>query len=187
MTSSRVGERTLAASLIAFGLALGCATSASAEPDPTAPPAPPPAVATAPIEGDAAEPAVAACRQFAAALRVSTAYYNNFAYSIAGDGARVDYQDPAVTSDNVEGRAALRKSAAEALSASGTPGLQREISSPMRVWSLRATKLLIVMGVRGDGTTLNKAASELNDAATDAQMACANTGAQPLRGGQDRP
>lgn len=49
----------------------------------------------------------------------------------------------------------------------------------MQAWSLRATKLLIIMGVRGDGQTLNKAASELNDAATDAQLACANAGAQP--------
>ena len=65
-------------------------------------------------------PAVSACKQFDSALRVSSTYYNKFAYSIAGDGAQVDYRDPAVVSDNVDGRTALRKSAAEAMIASST-------------------------------------------------------------------
>ena len=138
--------------------------------------------------GGAAEPAVTASKQFTAALRVSSAYYNKFAYSIAGDGAQVDYHDPTVISNNVDGRTALRKSAAEALIASGTPGLQPEIAAPMRAWSLRATKLLMVMGLRLDGNTLNDAATALNADANDAQMACVTARAQPLiRGAKVQP
>lgn len=139
-------------------------------------------------DSGAAEPAATACKQFAGALRVSSAYYNKFAYSIAGDGARVDYQDPTVMGDNVDGRTALRKSAAEALIASGTPGLQPEIVGPMRSWSLGATKLLMAMGLRLDGNTLNNAATDLNTDATNAQMACVKAGARPLiRGFQHQP
>jgi hypothetical protein len=97
----------------------------------------------------------------------------------AGDGAHVDYLDPTVNSDNVDGRTALRKSAAEALNASATPGLQPEIANPMRLWSLHAAQLVIIMGVRGDGNALNNAANELNKEATNTQMACVNAGAQP--------
>lgn len=185
--------RVLAASVIVFGIALGGATTASADPDqtkppPPGPPPPGPPAATAPSAGGAAEPAVTACKQFTAALRVSSAYYNKFAYSIAGDGAQVDYHDPTVISNNVDGRTALRKSAAEALIASGTPGLQPEIAAPMRAWSLRATKLLMVMGLRLDGNTLNDAATALNADANDAQMACVTARAQPLiRGAKVQP
>jgi hypothetical protein len=168
----------LAASVIALGIGLGGATTASADPDQTMP-APGAPAATVPSDGGGAEPAVIACKQFDAVLRVSSAYYNKFAYSIAGD-AQVDYHDPNVMSDNVVGRTALRKSAAEALIASGTPGLQPEIADPMRSWSLRATKLLLAMGLRLDRNTLNDAATELNTHATNTQMACAKAGAQPV-------
>ncbi|MCV7025587.1 hypothetical protein H7I77_19900 [Mycolicibacterium novocastrense] len=186
--SSRISARTLAASLIAFSLGVGGATVASADPDRTEPPAPEPAPVGVPIEGEAAAPAKVACRRFNVAVRFSSAYYNNFANSIAGDGAQVDYQDPTVRNDNVDGRTALRKSVAEALSASGTPGLQPEIANPMRSWSLRAAKLVVAMGLHGNGDTLNNAATELNDEATKAQMACANADAQPIiRTHEDQP
>lgn len=185
LSSPQVRGRALATFLIAFGVGLAVAPTASADPnDAGQPPAPAPgpaaapgpAVVPAPVEGVAAQPAVAACKQFAAALRVSSKYYNEFANSIAGEGNYVDYQDPAVKSDNVDGRTALRKSAAEAWSASATPGLQPEIAAPMRSWSVDATKLLLVMGLRGGGDTLNHTATELNNDAENAQMACAAAG-----------
>ncbi|WP_231740231.1 MULTISPECIES: hypothetical protein [unclassified Mycobacterium] len=92
----------------------------------------------------------------------------------------MDYRDPAVRGDNVDGRTALRKAAGEALSASSTPGLQPEIADPMRSWSLHAAKLVVIMGVRGNGDTLNNAATELNKEAQNTQMACANAGALPV-------
>jgi hypothetical protein len=171
--------RVVTASLVAFSIGLGGAAAASADPDQTVAPTPGPPPITA-SDGGAAEPAVTACKQFARALRVSSAYYNKFAHAIAGDGAQVNYDDPKVIGDNVDGRTALRKSAAEALIASGTPGLQPEIADPMRSWSLRATKLLMAMGLRLDGNTLNDAATELNTDANDAQMACTNAGARPV-------
>lgn len=48
----------------------------------------------------------------------------------------------------------------------------------MREWSLRATKLLVIMGVRGGGDALNAAADDLNVDAREAQMACALHGGQ---------
>jgi hypothetical protein len=157
---------------MAFSVGLGGATTGSADPEQTVPPAPErPGIAAS---------AVTACTQFAGALRVSSAYYNRFARSIAGDGAEVDYHDPKIMSENEDGRTALRKAATQALIASGTQGLQPEIADPMRTWSLRATKLLIAMGLRLDGDTLNDAATELNNDATEVQMACANAGARTL-------
>lgn len=159
--SSHAVRQARAAALVVLGLSLSGAAIASAEPG--QPPAPASAVA---------------CERFAGAWRVSSAYYNAFAYSIAGTGAYVDYQDPTVRGNNVDGRTALRKAAAEALSASGTPGLAPEIAAPMRSWSLRATKLLLAMGLHGNGDTLNAAATELNMDATDTKMACAQAGAR---------
>ncbi|WP_234785292.1 hypothetical protein [Mycolicibacterium mucogenicum] len=74
------------------------------------------------------------------------------------------------------GRTALRKAAAAAMTASTTPGLQPEIAAPMRAWSVDATKLLLIMGLRGGGDTLDNAATELNNDAYDAQTACAAAG-----------
>lgn len=188
MRSLHVCGRVLTVSLVAFGIGLRFATVASADQDQPQPWTPSSPAVTVPADGGTAEAAATACKQFAAALRVSSAYYNKFAYSIAGEGARVDYQDPAVSSRNVDGRTALRKSAAEALRASGTPLLQPEIAAPMRSWSLRATRLLITMGLHLDGNALNDAATDLNTTANAAQMACVAAGAQPIiRGFSSRP
>jgi hypothetical protein len=43
----------------------------------------------------------------------------------------------------------------------------------MRSWSLSAAKLVLVMGVRGGGDTLNSTATDMNTTAHQAQMACA--------------
>lgn len=190
MRPTHIQGRAVASLLLAFGVGLAGAATASADPNadqtpgpvpapvagPAPAPAPGPVANTLPVGGDPAASAVQACKQFSAVLRVSSTYYNEFAYSIAGEGARVDYQDPSVSSANVDGRAALRKSAAEAWSASQTPGLPPEIAAPMRSWSLDATKLLLVMGLRGGGDTLNRTASELNTDANTVRMACAAAG-----------
>jgi hypothetical protein len=52
------------------------------------------------------------------------------------------------------------------------------VSDPITAWSLRATKLLVVMGLHGGGDSLNSNATELNSDAHDAQMACATHGAR---------
>lgn len=119
---------------------------------------------------------VEACAQFRTALDLAARSYDEFAYASAGQGDTVDYADQRVWRSNVVGRTALRETAHTALSLSRTPGLPDEVSGPMRAWSLHATKLLIVMGVRGGGDRLNAAASELNTDAQEAQMACAQHG-----------
>lgn len=118
-------------------------------------------------------PVADACKLFNAALDVAAVNYEEFAYATAGTGNLVDYRDPQVGRSNVVGRTALRQAAAAAMSAAGTPGLPAEVSSPMRTWSLRATKLLVVMGLHGGGDSLNSNVAELNKDANDAQMACA--------------
>ena len=130
-------------------------------------------VAAAPQSGD---PVADACRHFGAALNVAASNYEDFAYATAGNGNTVDYQDPNVWRTNVIGRTALREAAATALAAARTPGLPPEVADPMTAWSLRATKLLVVMGLRGGGDSLNSNANELNSDAHDAQMACATHG-----------
>jgi hypothetical protein len=127
---------------------------------------------------DAGDPIVNACRQFGVALNVAAANYEEFAYATAGNGNTVDYQDPNVGRTNVVGRTALRSAAATALAAARTPGLPAEVSDPITAWSLRATKLLVVMGLHGGGDSLNSNATELNSDAHDAQMACATHGAR---------
>lgn len=174
-------RRTSTSSLLVVAIGLLSAATALADPIPPELPTPTPAVAT-PAGNDPAAPAGLACGRFDALVRMSSAHYNNFAYSIAGNGAVVDYGDPKVNDDNAVGRTALRKAAGEALSTASAPGLVPEISNPMRSWSWHAAKLAVVMGVRGDGDTLNGAADELNDAARVTQMACAHAGAQPARG-----
>lgn len=124
---------------------------------------------------DPNSPASVACSQFAAALDGASVHYGQFADTIDGS-ARPNYSDPAVIDTNSLGRTALRQSAALALTAAGTPGLPPEIATPMRAWSLDATKLLLKMGLRGGGETLNVTATELNGDATAAQMACAAAG-----------
>jgi hypothetical protein len=189
----------LATSLIAFGVGLAVVPTASADPndatqtDTPAPgpgtgpaasvgqPAPGPgtdgpAATVAQASDDPGAPAPTACKQFAAALNYASINYEDFAYSIAGNGASVDYAKPDVQSNNVTGRTALRQAAAAALDASGTPGLQPEVADPMRAWSMSATKLLLVMGVHGNGDMINGAATDMNNNATNVQFACARAG-----------
>ncbi|MGV0815123.1 hypothetical protein ABQF34_24430 [Mycolicibacterium boenickei] len=149
-------------------------------PDPLAAPAPvgvpDPAAPPAPIAaGDANPAALTACSQFADALDNAATFYGDFADVIEGT-ERPDYADPFVNMSNVSGRTALRESAAQAMSAANTPGLAPDIANPMRSWSLDATKLLVKMGLRGSGNTLNITATELNEDAHNAQMACAMAG-----------
>lgn len=143
--------------------------------DPTADPQPAPAATAAAPQAVTVQPdspVTDACKQFGAALNVAALNYEDFAYATAGSGNYVDYQNPEVSQSNVVGRTALRAAAATAMSAAGTPGLPPEVSNPMRAWSLRATKLLVVMGLHGGGDSLNSNATELNSDAHDVQMAC---------------
>lgn len=171
---------------VALGVGFAVMPTASAEPDgavrtdPAPLPAPvaapdPAAPAPVPDAGDAQPAAVTACSQFADALDSASTFYGDFADTIEGT-ERPDYADPIVSMSNVSGRTALRESAAQAMSAAGTPGLTPDIADPMRSWSLDATKLLLKMGLRGSGNTLNVTATELNEDAQNAQMACAMAG-----------
>lgn len=123
-------------------------------------------------------PVAEACKQFSAALHLAARSYDEFAYATAGSGDAVNYADQHVWQTNLVGRTALREAAHAVLSASRTPGLPPEVSDPMRSWSLHATKLLVVMGLRGGGDSLNSAANDLNVDAQDGQMACARHGAR---------
>jgi hypothetical protein len=129
-------------------------------------------VATVPTSDDADPAAVTACAAFAEVLDGSATYYGDFADTFEGS----DYADPAVSDSNVVGRTALRQAAGVAMTAAGTPGLQPEIADPMRTWSVDATKLLVKMGLRIPGDSLNNTATEMNDDATRAQEACAAAG-----------
>lgn len=120
-----------------------------------------------------------ACTRFTGALNLAAVNYEEFAYATAGTGDSVNYRDPNVWQSNVIGRTALREAAREALDASRTPGTAPEIASPMRSWSLGATKLLMIMGLRGGGDALNAAATDLNTDAQNTQMACALSANRP--------
>src|SRR5258708_1256353 len=113
-----------------------------------------------------------ACGNFAQVLDGSSQYYGDFADSFEGS----DYSDPAVDSSNSVGRTALRQAAAVAMDTSNTPGLQPEIADPMRLGSLGATKLLLKMGLRIPGESLNSTANEMNTYATVVQQQCAAAG-----------
>lgn len=130
--------------------------------------------------GDAVQPDVVAdaCTQFSEALNLAARSYDEFAYATAGNGDEVNYSDERVWRSNLVGRTALRESAHSALSTSRAPGLPPEVSDPIRSWSLSATKLLVVMGLRRGGDALNAAANDLNAHAQDAQTACALHGAR---------
>jgi hypothetical protein len=129
-------------------------------------------VAAAPTSDNATPEALAACAQFAQVLEGSATYYGDFADSFEGS----DYSDPAVSSSNTVGRTALREAAALSMKAANTPGLDPAIADPMRVWSLGATKLLLKMGLRIPGESLNSTANEMNNQAVRAQEACAAAG-----------
>jgi hypothetical protein len=183
--------RALTASLLVSGMALFAVPVASADPDAqTEAPGPAPGPAPANMAAPALPPpdglgppdpstfsAVSdACKQFGAALDFAATNYEDFAYNTAGSGNNVNYQDPNVANSNVIGRTALREAASTAMSAASTPGLPEDVAAPMRSWSLRAAKLLVIMGIRGGGDSLNSTAGDMNTDAKNAQMACALNG-----------
>lgn len=186
MTSVHRVPRAIGATAFVLVTALITAPAAFADPAPADPApgdvAPPPVQQvvsqTEPISPDAMDAVSSACRQFAGALDLAASNYEDFAYNSAGGGNSVDYQDPTVANANVVGRTALRASASEAMSAASTPGLPNDVAAPMRSWSLRAAKLLLIMGLRGGGDTLNSTATDMNTDAGNVQMACALNGAR---------
>ncbi|MDF2582129.1 MAG: hypothetical protein K0R33_772 [Mycobacterium sp.] len=174
MKSSMSARKAATTLLLAVGLGLSNAATAVADdvvPDPASPGAVV-QVAGAPTADNADPVAVQACAQFAQVLDGSATYYGDFADSYEGSG----YADPAVATSNVTGRTALREAAGLSMSAANTPGLAPDIAAPMRTWSLGATKLLLKMGLRIDGESLNSTAAEMNNQATRAQEACAAAG-----------
>jgi hypothetical protein len=192
MKTSLLYGRALTASLLVSTTALFAVPVASADPgaqteSPAPAPDPAPANVAAPPPGapmpDAAPPpgpdvgaVITACKQFGAALDFAANNYEDFAYNTAGGGNNVNYQDPNVANSNLIGRTALREAASTAMDAASTPGLPDEIAAPMRSWSIRAAKLLLIMGLRGGGDALNQTASDMNSDAKNAQMACAVNG-----------
>lgn len=126
--------------------------------------------------GAAAPEAVAACTQFAYALDLASLSYSDFANALAMGEVNPDYADPVVKAGNTSGRTGLRHAVTTALDASRTPDLAPEISAPMRAWSLGATKLLVMMGLRGDVDRFNSTATQLNEHTEAVQSACAAAG-----------
>ena len=174
MKPSHFGERTMVASVIALGVGMALTPTALADDttgDPSAPSGPV-QVAAAPTSDTATPEALQACAQFAQVLDGSATYYGDFADAFEGS----DYSDPAVSSSNVVGRTALREAAALSMTAAQTPGLDPAIAEPMRIWSLGATKLLVKMGLRIPGDSLNSTANEMNNQAVRVQEACAAAG-----------
>ena len=114
-----------------------------------------------------------ACKQFVLALNVASSNYEDFAYASAGGGNYVNYQDPNVERTGLIARTALRESAAVALKSAQTPGLPQDVSDPMRSWSLRATKLSLILSLRGGGDSMNATVADMNADGQDAQIACA--------------
>lgn len=171
---------------VAAGLAIAGAPRSSAEPPADldgvttagqvdAAAATPGVQLAAPTSPDADPAAVAACAQFAEVLDVAATYYGDFADAL-DEHARARYADPVVTETNTLGRTALRQGAVVAMDAANTPGLAPAIAAPMRGWSLDATKLMLKMGLRGGGATLDVTATELNNDAVSVQRACAAAG-----------
>jgi hypothetical protein len=186
MTTSQTSGRALSALLIAGGIAMAAAPVALADPDTAGVDAPGgedpapvmmPGVNAQPIEsGDTPQAIVDSCKAFSVALNYAASNYEDFAYNTAGGGNSVNYADGSVVSANAVGRTALREAASMSMSAASAPGLPPDISAPMRSWSLRAAKLVIVMGLHGGGETLNNTATDMNADAREVQMACARNG-----------
>jgi len=185
MNRSHRWQKALGAALFAALPALTALPNASADPADPGPVnpvpgdvAPPPAAVpeVADLPPDVHDAVSTACRQFGSALDLAASNYEDFAYATAGNGNAVDYQNPEVVQSNLLGRTALREAAGAALDAAGTPGLPGDVADPMRTWSLHATKLVLIMGLRGGGDSLNSAATDLNTDANNAQMACALNG-----------
>jgi hypothetical protein len=166
-------SHVLVASFFALGVGLTVVPTASADDVGTDGSSPGPVVVTPVDPSDNVTDASAlACNNFAQVLDGSSSYYGEFADAIEGS----DYSDPAVDSSNVVGRTALRQGAGVAMEAANTPGLDPSIADPMRIWSLGATKLLVMMGLRIPGDSLNGTATEMNNQAEKVQMACALAG-----------
>jgi hypothetical protein len=185
MTTSHTPGRLLSALLLAGGIALAMAPTALADPadadaagtDDPGPAMELPGVSARPIEdGDAPQATVEACKAFSVALNYAASNYEDFAYNTAGGGNTVNYTDGSVVSANSVGRTALRQAASMSMSAATTPGLPPDIADPMRSWSLRAAKMVLIMGLHGGGDTLNSTATDMNTDAHDVQMACAKAG-----------
>lgn len=158
---------------------VGLATSSPALADPTEfdsdSGASPSVLAGALVVQEPTPEAVTACSQFSGALNFAAINYGDFANALAISDGLLG-ADPILSNSNVMGRTALRKAASAALAASRTPGLQPEVAAAIRGWSVGATKLVLLMGMRADVDRLNNAATQLNDHAHDAQMACAHAG-----------
>jgi hypothetical protein len=185
MRSSHVCARTVLTSLVAFGVGLAFVPSASADPaDDASADSPAPAgpgvggmpTAFAPAATDANPAAHDACKQFSGALNYASMGYEDFAYATAGNGDYVNYGDPNVQKTNVVGRSALKDAAVVAMQAAATPGVPPEVSGPIQQWSVNAAKLYVMMAVNSGGDGLNAAATDLNNDARRAQMACAAAG-----------
>lgn len=141
--------------------------------DPGGPGEPGPAVDASPVVSQNGNPIADACARFDQVITIAALNYEDFAYATAGNGNQVDYSDPEVGRSNILGRNALRGAAAAALGTSRMPGLPPEVSDPMQAWSVHAAKLVVIMGLRRGGDSLNAAATQLNVDADNALMACA--------------
>lgn len=178
-------ERYAGAVAVLVAVGIAAAPVAAAQPAPgsagdgTTPPvqvdAGPPVQMSASTSDNANPAAVTACGQFADVLDATSTYYGDFADALE-QNATPNYSDPYVEGSNSQGRTALRQGAGVAMSAANTPGLPPDIANAMRRWSLDATKLLLKMGLRTPGSTLDVTATEMNNDATNAQMACAAAG-----------
>ena len=124
---------------------------------------------------DATAAAVAACGTFAQALDGASTYYGEFADR---SRARTTPTRPSRAATRSAGPRCGRR-AGVAMDAANTPGLQPEIADPMRAWSVDATKLLVKMGLRIPGDSLNTTATEMNNDATTVQEACAAAARTP--------
>jgi hypothetical protein len=178
MSTARMSRAGLLVAALIAAAGMGMIPSAAAEPTDAvaSDPAMPAPVAVTPMQtADPESPASVACAQFAAALDAASVYYGQFADTFDGS-VHPDYSDPLVSDTNSLGRRALRQAASTALAAAGTPGLQSDIAGPIRGWSLDATKLMLKMGLRGGSQTLDVTATELNNDAGAAQLACAAAG-----------
>jgi hypothetical protein len=183
MTTSHTAGRALGALLLAGGIAVTLAPAAVADPDATSPADTDaaqtvelPGTNSVAVPGDASQDVKDACKAYSVALNYAASNYEDFAYNTAGGGNTVNYDDGSVMSANATGRTALREAASMGMSAASTPGLPPDIADPMRSWSLRAAKLVLVMGLHGGGETLNNTATDMNSDARDVQMACARAG-----------
>jgi hypothetical protein len=174
MTARRIARVATVRWITIFGPALAVTPAALADPTDVVGPQAPGSPVVTESDAVASDAAVTACKQFADAMGAAAANYSDFADVTSGD--RWNYGDPVVASANVTGRTALRQAAAAAAEASRTQGLQPEIANPMRWWSLHATKLLVIMGLRGSNNMTGGTANQLNDDASNVQMACVAAG-----------